>query len=369
MRFSEVGITLLAVSVLAACSSAQREQPEGNFDYLETSTIQPLTAPANLFVPKSQTVYSIPNQDAIASDGVTGAQVNVTAPIQVRAVAAGSRVEEGENVTRVYFDEVEDFDELAPSVWRGITKTVEKLDTEAVNQSEGEFLETGWLTTETTIEKDEQPFWNLLADDEAVLETRQKFMITQDTAPHGRTSSVTVELTEITQTFDGETIDETPLLARRNSEATMLNSIISEVLLEQQQTARVRKEEGIDVELGFNSDGDAAFIVDTDFETAWTLTAATFEELGFVVDDLNKTDGRYYLEYEADGGMFSGLAFWRSGNAGSVDLAEGEYEVVVIEQEDQVSVTLEQDGEALSPAEADTVFPAFADEFNRQSRL
>src|SRR5690606_12913083 len=99
-------------------------------------------------------------------------------------------------------DEVEEIEGLADIVWDGITLRLERDDIGTREMTEQQSVETDWIVTEEEITIRDVPFWDFTSDEEGTLETRQRFRLTQETAPHGRTTSVTAELLEIEQAID-----------------------------------------------------------------------------------------------------------------------------------------------------------------------
>lgn len=366
MRLKAVAVSLLTMSVLSACSGINREQAEGSFEYVDYKTVVPLEAAPGLQIPQPATRYAVPVINNTNAE--VGKDVTVKAPVQVRPIAEGSRVEEGDTATRIFFDDVEDVPNLTENVWQAILQTLAARNIEIAEQQEQSFVLTEVTTEVEQIETPEQSFWSL-SDEFDEFETEFQYRITQETASHGRTTDVKVDLVSFQQRKNGEAITNPPQLVQRAAEATLLNQVIASVYNIQKQIIDNIATTGVSVELGFSSEGDPAYILGTDFETAWSLTEATFEELGFDVDDLNKTEGRYYLEYQRNTGVMATLAFWRSKSVAELNLPEGEYEVVLMDTDDQVSLTIEFEGELVSPELMDLLYEDFAAEFKQQSQL
>jgi outer membrane protein assembly factor BamC len=93
-------------------------------------------------------------------------------------------------------------------------------------------------------------------------------------------------------------------------------------------------------------DGQPALVIEAPYDRSWRLVGLALDSSNFVVEDQNRNQGRYTVEYrdiaaqpesEADKGLLSGLAFWRDkpppkGTRYQVRLAgQGEQTMVVVQ--------------------------------------
>jgi len=65
-----------------------------------------------------------------------------------------------------------------------------------------------------------------------------------------------------------------------------------------------------------NAQGNSRLVVKETFPRAWRRTGVALDRINFVVEDRNRDDGVYFVQYvdplaEEQGGMFSGLKFWQ----------------------------------------------------------
>lgn len=367
MKLNVVAVSLLTLTAVAACGTTNRGQAEGSFAYVDSKLIEPLEPAEGLQLPAEQRQYQIPS--IAGNSAAVGTEVNLLAPVQVRPIAAGARIEDASNETRAFFDDVEEIDDLSGTVWTALLNTVERKQIPVAQQQEEQLLVTDWYTERAEVEAADSAFWAFWRDDTDVLETKKKFRITQETASHGRTTSLLVELEGFERYRNGSTLNESSPLVERNAEAEFMNEVMASLYYIQDEVYRSIVNEGLQAELGFDQEGNPAYLLPTDFELAWTLTANTFEALGFTIEDLNKTNGRYYLNYTAGGGLMSSLAFWRDKKAVDVGLENGDYEVALIENDGRVALTIKHDEEMLDPARMSAFFDLFAAEFTQQSKL
>ncbi|EKE86866.1 outer membrane protein assembly factor BamC [Idiomarina xiamenensis] len=369
MRLAKVTTAILAALAVTACSSNNRERAQGDFDYTQAQTSADLKAPSGLELPANSDSYEIPVGEN--SSGPVGQDVNVTAPIQVRPIAAGSRVDENETQVRVFFDEVEDFDNIAAQVWQALETTLTELGVSTSNEQTETLLQTDWIAPEVVfaaIDSDADDGWSWwpFGDDEVeqVRPAYYQFVVTMNTEPHGRTTSLLVDTIAFKR--PGTQQQMPTAKAQRNAETLFLNAVITEVNRMQQRHVIERQRSGISTELGFNADGDPAYIIDSDFESAWAVTGLMLEALNFDVDDLNKSSGRYYVSYEKPSSGFLS-ALWGSSNDLELPLAETDYQVVLIEQGERTSLTIEQNGEALPANVVSDMFATIAEQIKQQS--
>lgn len=361
MKVKVVAIAISSALIMAGCSSNDRTQALGDFEYTNAEPIQPLAPAPDLTLPVPAEQYQIPPVDVSA--GAVGGVMNITAPEQVRPIAAGARVEESETLARVYFDEVEAIENVESTVWNALVSSLAKNDIAVAEQTQTKRILTAPIRTEVELEPEEEG-WLSWGDELGVtLETEAQYEIVQTTEPHGRTTSLLVSATSFSQAIDGESVNYGTDLLKRNGEVELLNDVIRELLRSQQQFVRDAMAAAVVPELGFNADGEPALTVVTDFETAWALTEETMESLGFSLDDLDKSLGEYYFEYEA-----GGFSLFGSGANANLDLPEGDYLLQLMDIDDQVTITISFAGKVLDAEALAKFYTVFGPEFERLSQ-
>jgi len=116
----------------------------------------------------------------------------------------------------------------------------------------------------------------------------QRFEFTLDKKPHGRTASLSVELVDYKERFDDQSSEVTKARDKRRNEVDVLNRVVKNYEFETKvaDVKRFRQiREGLQMELGFDSDGEPAFIVDADYEITWPRLLLVLRKLGFDVKD------------------------------------------------------------------------------------
>jgi outer membrane protein assembly factor BamC len=96
-----------------------------------------------------------------------------------------------------------------------------------------------------------------------------------------------------------------------------------------------------------NAQGNSRLVVKETFPRAWRRTGVALDRISFVVEDRNREDGIYFVEYndpmaEEEGGFFSGLKFW-----GDKPKAEdNKYQVKLLARgDDTVIIVLDANGQ------------------------
>ncbi|RUO79192.1 outer membrane protein assembly factor BamC [Pseudidiomarina taiwanensis] len=354
MKRSQMALVLAASTALGACSFTPPEQAAGDFDYAQQQLKDPIEAAPGLEFDAQSQRYQVPEGDF---PGALGAQLNIRAPIVVRAVAAGSRVEETEDQVRVYFDELENMDSLAPFVWENVRAGVSQQGIDIVSEQTEQELVTGWVS-ETA----------LVGEDELEVVNQRRFKVSMDTASHGRTTAVKVEVLESQSQGPGSALYDAEM-GQRNAATALLNALIVEVAVAQiDEDILTTRDTSLNVQAGFNQEGFPALVIDGSFATVWALMGQVLPELGFEIDDLNQSTGQYFTTYSEEASGFD-WAFWRDRQQGKLPLVDGEYMIRVTGDRTTTTVTLHYNDKPLSADDLTRIFGPFAAEIRKQSGL
>ncbi len=109
------------------------------------------------------------------------------------------------------------------------------------------------------------------------------------------------------QTLGNDVVAEVSSMEERREEVEVLNQVVGHYeyqiqLAETRRIARIRQ--GINTEMGFNADGDAAYIVEAKYDVAWPRMLLVLRKLGFDVKDLDKSNGLLFVTYNGDQGSW-----------------------------------------------------------------
>lgn len=354
------------VLVIAGCSS-QRDQAQGNYDYVTLQERAVLIVPEGMTSVAQNPQFSIP-QSEVAS-GPVGRQISIRSPSQVMPFVPGSRIEEGNRESRIWFDAIEDMNNVADWVWQELIALIEADDISIESMDEMSRIQTGQIESEQGT-RSSGGFWATLARRNRVeLTATYNVAINMQAPAHGRSAMVEVEAKDITW-LEGGQPQAAPALLQRQLEANFLNDLGMRMQrnFEQQRVAEVRATRAL--RHAESPQGEAAYALDANFEAGWVLMPGVFEYLGFEVEDLSQTDGIYYVDYQPGGqrGFFSRLAFWRSQEEGLLGLPRGSgYEFQVDEVDGVFYIVIRHNDELLDEEVMDELFPVFAEAFSEHA--
>ncbi|WP_395343364.1 outer membrane protein assembly factor BamC [Ningiella sp. W23] len=347
--------SLFAMIVLSGCTSSEsRKQASGNFEYLEVEQAELLKVPEDLKRPPSSNRYELP--EISTPHDIKGPEVLVHSPRLVLPLVSGSRVEEGSEKATVKFDQVNDNEAIDKTIWDTVLKYLElrNIAVESFDREKNELV-TDWVISR--YETDES--WYEFGGD--VIEKARKFKLSIELEPHGRTAALSVEkIAYIDENGESQLANVTPFELREN-EVNFLNYIIAEydfgIRLEQSQRIALIRE-GFKSELGFNPDGDPAFVVDARYENAWPRLQLVLRKMGFDVIDLDQSSGLMFLKYSGpDESWWSGL-FSDDG----LDLEKVNYRLLVEPVGPKTAVTFkDSDNEPFEVNAVTDLFSVFAD--------
>lgn len=353
MKLKVLVLAGTATIVASACSFTPREQAEGKFDYLNAGLQEKVEPAPNKKLPTPTNRYAIP---AANQSGPTGKIVPVLAPTLVWPLANGSRIEENEPATHIYFDEIEGMNNVEQYVWQGALQALRTRNVGIVEQQDRKRIVTDWLT---------ESFEH--GEDDDLVTIRRRVALTFDTADHGRTTTIHSDIVEIeVETENNVEVNPTYLAFRnRNAATAALNMVVSEIAITQMAgVAAVGDDGAVAVDMGFDEDGYAAIVLGASFGFTWGLMQEVLPELGFGIDDYNRELGRYYVLYGVK------KSFWFSRNVdGKLELPRGEYEVKVTGDQKRTTITLFRNGQPLDAAQVMQIFAPFAAEIRAQSSI
>ena len=97
-----------------------------------------------------------------------------------------------------------------------------------------------------------------------------------------------------------------------------------------------------------NAQGNARLVVKETFPRAWRRTGVALDRISFVVEDRNRENGLYYVQYvdpladEGGKGLFSGLKFWKE----DVAVDQSKYQIKLLPRgDDTVIIILDSNGQ------------------------
>lgn len=334
-------VTVLAVCLgltfLTACTSLKdRQRANGGFDYVDASLQEEFKVPEGLDKPERKRDYEIPEIGPNAQSSEVGKQVTVMSPSLVIPIVTGSHVEEGLQEATVWFDQVDDSQPLDVTIWNSLISFLEEQGIGVVSfDKDKQTLVTDWMI----IENDEDNGWFNWTTTERSVGRRFEFSL--DVKPHGRSASLKTTLKDYLETVGEDVIGNLNRDQERRNEVDILNQIIGhyEKQMRLADIKRIRQiRSGFQMELGFNKDGDPAYVVDGTYDLVWPRLLLVLRKLGFNVKDLDKSNGLLYVTYGAeDSGWWSGLF---SSDKDALKLDKKDYHLKVARAGDKTNFTL-----------------------------
>jgi len=309
MKRSLAIVSSMVVIALAGCSSqTDRKTASGSYKYLKTKEEKELIVPSELDAPAFSREFALPELGENADPSLVGKQLVVQSPALVLPLVTGSHIEEGKSTATIWFDQVDDSQPLSQAIWNSLLSF---LDEQGIGvdhfDPDKKVLKTDWMI----ITKELDSPWYSWSTTES--EIGRRFEFTLDVKPHGRTAALSVDLKDYLESTENNVTASISGIQERREEVAVLNQVIGHYeyqiqLQESRRIARIRQ--GIETEMGFNSDGNPAFVVNAQYDVAWPRLLLVLRKLGFDVKDLDKSNGLLFVSYTGDdsgwwGGLFS----------------------------------------------------------------
>jgi outer membrane protein assembly factor BamC len=331
---------LLIATLFSACSSlGEREIASGSFEYVKEQPGQKIKIPDDVDIPRFNDAYKLTELGEDAPLDVVGKNLSVHSPSLVLAVVTGSHIEEGSKNAIVWFDQVDDSLPLDTAVWSSLIRFLESenigIDT---FDEDSQHLITDWVV----VKEIEESKWYDWTETERTVKQRFDFSLNKKT--HGRTAALSVDLVDYKETLESQSTEITEAKNKRRNEVDVLNRVVKNYEFETKvaNVKRFRKiREGLKMELGFDSDGEPAFVIDAEYDITWSRMLLVLRKLGFDVKDYDKSNGLLFVKY--NGAKESWWSNIWSSDKNELDLEIEEYRFKVASIGKKTSVTLSDD--------------------------
>ncbi|MFI3245591.1 MAG: outer membrane protein assembly factor BamC [Ferrimonas sp.] len=310
----------LAIFALVGCSTPlERRQASGDFSYQQASANQGLVIPSQLQQPAYNTEFRIPEPAASVDATLVGQRLDIRPPLQILALAEGSRVQEGADNITVLIESNDDRD-LANDINQAILGYLAERDIAVLTNANGQIV-TNWLEYSEVIDSS---WWK-----DQIYTVRQRYQFDTQVQPHQRTAAVTIQVIDHQEHLNGT--NENLVLTdadKRRYAIDMLNGAISYLNFERNKRAalqELRNSEGFRSELGFDAQDNPAFVTSASFDQVWMRMEKLLPAMGFDVRDMDRQLGTLFVVYQPESGFWQNL--W--GKSDALPLAEGAYQVRV----------------------------------------
>lgn len=349
---------VIATIALGGCASKEeREIASGNFKYTEVNSRQTLLIPDDVDTPDFSKRYELPVLGEEAPTNLVGRNLPVVSPSLVLPVVTGSHITEGTKTATVWFDKVDDSQALDKTIWNSLLAFLEEqgIGVDSFNP-EQQRLVTDWMI----ITSDEEESWYDWTSTESQIGRRFEFSL--DVKAHGRSAALNAELVDYLASVGDDVSADIDVLKERREEVNILNQVISHYdyqirLATSRKIQQIRQ--GLEMQMGFDENGDAAFVIDAMYDIAWPRMQLVLRKLGFDVKDLDKSNGLLFVSYSGkEEKWFEG---WFSSDD-EFDLDKDDYRLQLRQMGDKTSVTfMNAESEPFQANQISQLFPLFSD--------
>ena len=290
----------IASLVLTACASQQeRVTASGSYEYLKSKERTQLQVPTELDAPEFTSDYNIPALQQSADSTLVGRNLEVVPPALVIPLVQGSHVEEGSKGATVLLDQVRDTETLDKTIWNSLIGYLEErgISVENFSPEQGELI-TGWMNVAPASTEEGNGGWFDWSSDEGEVAAKGRYKFDVELKPHGRTAQLSVALIDYER--GDKSVEDLNAMEKRRDEVMVLNRVIShyEYLNQLETNRRIAQiRQGLDMEMGFDNDGNPAFVLDANYDIAWPRIQLVLRKLGFNVKDLDKSNGLIFVQY------------------------------------------------------------------------
>ncbi len=326
------------VIIMSGCSSADKTRiASGSFSYIKAEEASEIKVPEGLDSPEYTRDFELPELGENAPTEYVGKQLTIVSPSLVLPLVRGSYIQEGSKSAKIKFDKVDDSKALDTTIWDTVLSFLDEneIAVESFSPEEGTLI-TDWMLNDDSADR---KWYQFFKDTNA---TGRKFEFSLKMAPHGRTAELGVELKDYLKTVNDEVVGSMENTLARSEEVDVLNKIVTHYEYEiGVQISQIREQikQGLDTELGFNADGDPAYIVDGIYDVTWPRLQLVLLKLGFDVKDLDKSNGLVFVSYAGPGGGWWTNLF----SSGESLLGLGDYRLKVQAQGTKTAVTFMTD--------------------------
>lgn len=370
------GAVGLFITTAGCTTSFDSVLPDRRPDYRETSQEQPLEVPPDLTASTIDDSLVVPELDPTGSASLSdytgerpsGASLGMAEP--VLQTQPGMRIErDGDRRWLMVQQPPEQVWPKVKAFWTSNGLVLERDDPRVG------VIETGWAENRADIP--DGPIRNVLSkfiDFAYSAPTRDKFRVRLERVDDGTEVYLThYGLEEVVQGGTGQRTQTAAWRSRPKDpelEAEMLSRLM--VYLGASESQATTQLAGTDTSTTLpprsrltTVEGQSALVIDEEYSRAWRLVGLALDGSNFIVENQNRAEGQYVVEYRSpadaasDEGLLDGLAFWKDdppppGVRYQVRLAgQGPQTVVVVqdaEGEPDQSSTANQILETLSQA-------------------
>jgi outer membrane protein assembly factor BamC len=330
----------VATALLGGCASPEDRVVNEDHQYVNTAERDALKLPPGAKTSVGDETYFLPQKK---SAGAIGENLEINSPLQLLALAGGSRLDDVNKASKIWFDRTSVVKDLPTFTFGALSSYLKRNNvTGSTLDSVKRTAKTGWIN-----EVREGSFWSWGDNSTS---SGYRFSTSQYSSGKGNTTSVEVKLEGYQR--DGEDVPMSTLSEEYidRSEIAFLNDyiyhfqLLQEVLMKKAQIARASD---FTLKMGNNEKGEHVFRSAKNVDVVWVEFRTLLEKIGFTVDDVDRTTKKLFLTYaKPDQGFWGSL--WDDDDFVELDLPPGQYVIRVTELDRKSVITFyDQDEQPL----------------------
>ena len=113
------------------------------------------------------------------------------------------------------------------------------------------------------------------------------------------------------------------------------------------------------MELGFDEDGEAAFVVDAEYDVAWPRLLLVLRKLGFDLKDYDKSNGLLFVKYNGSEAVWWSTLWSEDEDALPLDTDEYRFKIGSLGSKTSVTV-LDNESKAFPANKLSDIYPTFS---------
>ncbi|GAA5219282.1 outer membrane protein assembly factor BamC [Corallincola platygyrae] len=332
-------LSLAVITGLAGCTTPQeRRTASGDFEYLKVQPSRGLAIPEGLDTPSQNQEFSVADLEKASS--AYGRELDIRAPAQILPLVEGSKVATDGGRISIDFELQEEGGNVRDEVWRVLWEYFYENGIRArFWDKDGGVLITDWFHSDVEISPDNS-FFDTITFREKEIHIRQRYMFALDVTPKGDIAKLSALLLGHEETIDNRKVADTLSdLDKRRYTVNLLNGAIGHYEFKKRVVAHEKEQQRfkpITLSVGKDASGLPAFIASAKFERTWSRLALVLSDLGFVIEDRNKSIGTYYVRYSGSQSLWESI--W--GDGIDIDIPKAQYQILLGDLGETTSITL-----------------------------
>ncbi|CAM3748527.1 Outer membrane protein assembly factor BamC precursor [Vibrio aerogenes CECT 7868] len=299
----------LAVLTVSACSDSalDRQQAEGDFDYLNESALVPWKYPHGV-KPQLNHEYDVP---AGKLNGALGEHVDIRPPQEFLALIPGVTAERSQG--NVIFWSAKS--QIADQIWQIALQSLESKHAQITRKSD-KLIDAKWVEWQSD-------------DEESVIEAHYQL----SRVSKARRFGVQISMPEIRSAGQGDIskyVQERYTMKMVNKIATLYDAQMRVTLGNAQQSQK-----SIPVSMGTDRSGLPVVIARSDYLALWNRISLVLSQSGFSVEDRNRSQGTIKVKYSPPDDDF-----WSALGVQPLPLNSGSYTILLGDLENRTSLNI-----------------------------